>query len=269
MTGIYQAKLSFISRIRLNLFLTARKVFGAQAAIIILEMIEIYGIKKYFDVWKQYQNSSLVNQVKEILRDEFSHEEKAITEGAKRKIISTSKIKNAILGFNDGFVEILGALGGFLAAFGDYLLVGISGLVVGVAGSISMASSAFLSAKTEREITEIEEGKEKILQEIEEKEYVLDQKSKENPLTAGFYVGLSYILGALIPVSPFIFGAKSIFWPILISITVIFFLSWLTAFFARESFLKRLKSNSIIIVGAILITYSISYLVKRSLNIEI
>jgi len=268
-TGVSQPKLSVFLKTKLNLFLIFRKIFGPVATVLILEMIEIYGIKKYFLVWQKYKETPLGEKIKEILKDEFEHEDKAITERIQRKI-SVDKIRSAIFGFNDGLIEIFGALGGFLAAFQNYFLVGFAGFIVGLAGAISMGASAFLSTKSEREIEEIEKRKKEILEQINFKETKESPNFKrEDALYLSFYVGIFYFLGALLPVSPFLLGAKSVIFPALIGLFLVLILSFFTAFFAGENLLKRLKSNLIIIVGVILITYSISYLVKRSFGIEI
>ena len=268
-TTLAKPKLSIFSKIKLNFFLVLRRIFGPAVTILILEMIEIYGTKKYFLVWQKYKKTALAEKLREILQDEFEHEDKAISQRTQRKI-NVDKIRSAILGFNDGFVEIFGAVAGFLAAFPSYFLVGFAGFIVGLAGSFSMAASTFLSAKSGLEIEELDKGKKEILQKIDsaktEKEF---GQEKESPLSQAFYVGLFYFLGAILPVSPFLLGAENLFPSILIGFFLILILSFFTAFFAGDDFLKRLRLNLVIVVGAILVTYSLGYLAKMIFGIEI
>ena len=268
-TATVKPKLSIFSKIKLNLFLALRRIFGPAATILILEMIEIYGAKKYFLVWQKYKKTALAEKLREVLQDEFEHEDKAISQRVQRKI-NVDKIRSAILGFNDGFVEIFGAVAGFLAAFPSYFLVGFAGFIVGLAGSFSMGASTFLSAKSGWEIEEINKEKKEILQQVDsaktEKEF---PQEKESPLSQAFYVGLFYFLGAIFPVSPFLFGAKNLIPSILIGFFLILILSFFTAFFAGDDFLKRLRLNLLIIVGAILVTYFLGYLAKMIFGIEI
>lgn len=268
-TGVSQPRLRVFLKIKLNLFLLFRKIFGPSAAVLILEMIEIYGAKKYFLVWQKYKGTALGEKVREILKDEFEHEDRAITERVKRKI-NVDKIRSAILGFNDGFVEIFGAVSGFIVAFANYFLVGFAGFIVGLAGAISMGASAYLSVRSEREIKEMEAEKEEVLSQISfEKTSKKVVQTKESSLSLAVYVGIFYFVGALLPVLPLLLGAESIIFSILIGFVMVLVLSFFTAFFAGESFFKRLKLNLIIIAGAILITYSISYFTKTSFGIKV
>lgn len=174
------------------------------------------------------------------------------------------------MGFNDGFVEISGAMGGFIAAFSDYFLVGFAGLLVGLAGSISMGAAAFLAARSASEFEEIEERKKEILEQINfkkpEKKVLIH---KESPLSQGIYVSIFYFSAALLPVLPFLLGAQNIIFPVIIGVVIVLLLSFLTAFFAGEDFLRQLKLNATIIIIAILATYPIGYLAKIILGVEI
>jgi predicted membrane protein (TIGR00267 family) len=252
-------------KIKLGLFLLLRKILGPLATILILETIEIYGIKKYFHLYEKYKNTSLGEKIREILIDEFEHEDKIVTEKIQKNI-NIDKIKSIVLGFNDGFVEIFGALGGLLATFENKFLVGVTGLIIGLAGSLSMGSSAYLSAKSERDFETIEKRKKKILSGNDYENY---ETSKENPLSLGLYVGISYFLAVFFPVLPFLLGAKNIIFSIIIGLFLVSFLSFFTASFASETFLEKLKSNLIILTSVIIISYLIGNIMKISLGITI
>ena len=51
-----------------------------------------------------------------------------------------------VLGLSDALVELAGSLAGFTFALQDTKLVALSGLIVGISATFSMASSEFLSA---------------------------------------------------------------------------------------------------------------------------
>jgi VIT1/CCC1 family predicted Fe2+/Mn2+ transporter len=53
-----------------------------------------------------------------------------------------------VLGLNDALVELTGALAGFTFALGNTLAVAKLGFITGMAAAMSMAASAFLSART-------------------------------------------------------------------------------------------------------------------------
>ncbi|MER3423016.1 MAG: hypothetical protein C4293_07045, partial [Nitrospiraceae bacterium] len=113
-------------RLKLRLVLLACRLFGSPAIHLVLEALEVYGIRKYLTLWKSYKDEPLGTAVKGILLDEFKHEDAIVTQMAERKI-NPEKIRNIFLGLNDGLVEILGAVSGFFGAFGNAIMVLIAG----------------------------------------------------------------------------------------------------------------------------------------------
>src|SRR5437868_12594517 len=138
-------------RLKLRLIVWSCRVFGASAIHLILEAIEVYGVRKYLSIWKTYQNQPLGSAVRGILIDEFKHEDVIVSQITDRKI-NPERIRNIFLGLNDGLVEILGAVSGFFGAFGNSLAVLVAGLTVAVAGAFSMAAGAWIAASSEAEV---------------------------------------------------------------------------------------------------------------------
>ena len=58
-------------------------------------------------------------------------------------------VGSMVLGLSDALVELAGSLAGFTFALQSTRLVALSGLIVGISATFSMASSEFLSAKSE------------------------------------------------------------------------------------------------------------------------
>ena len=54
-----------------------------------------------------------------------------------------------VLGLNDALVELTGALAGFTLAFRNTCLIAMAGFITGIAASLSMAASEYLSTKSE------------------------------------------------------------------------------------------------------------------------
>src|SRR6266516_7955121 len=73
-------------RLRLALIIAACRIFGASAIHIVLEAIEVHGVKKYLDVWQRYGDGPLGPAVREVLEDEFKHEDAVVTGEADRRI---------------------------------------------------------------------------------------------------------------------------------------------------------------------------------------
>src|SRR3989441_905561 len=132
-----------------------------------------------------YGAGPLGGAVREVLRDEFEHEDAVVTGDAERRI-NPERIRGIFLGLNDGLVEILGAVSGFFAAFGASVTVLVAGLTVAVAGALSMAAGAYAGASSASEVRATEEGRRRFLGERPAED------AGESPLTAAVVVGASY-----------------------------------------------------------------------------
>ncbi|MBQ3114857.1 MAG: VIT1/CCC1 transporter family protein [Clostridia bacterium] len=58
-------------------------------------------------------------------------------------------VGSMVLGMNDALVELTGSLAGFTFAMQNTRLIALSGLIIGISATFSMASSEFLSARSE------------------------------------------------------------------------------------------------------------------------
>ena len=260
--GIEEEELNFLRVVKLYVFLAICRVFGRPGIHLMLEALEINGIKKYLDVWKQYEDKEMGSAVRKILEDEFKHEDEIVSEYERRKI-HPERIRDIFLGFNDGLVEILGAVSGFFAAFHDQTSVLIAGLTVGVAGSISMAASVFASSSSATEVENRE--KEKLL--------FLGQSdgNGESPkqITSAVVVGISYFIGAMMPILPVFFGAKNILLSVTVSAFIIILVSYIVAFLSGMRPARRIMSNLFIIALAVSATYLLGTLAKSFFGISV
>src|SRR5260221_29661 len=136
-------------RVKLVMLIAAGRLFGPSGIHVVLEAIEVHGIRKYLRVWDRYKDGPLGSAVRQILEDEFKHEDMVVS-GENDRHINPDKVRNVFLGLNDGLVEILGAVSGFFAAFRSSTAVLAAGFTVAVAGALSMAAGAYLGARSER-----------------------------------------------------------------------------------------------------------------------
>jgi len=81
-----------------------------------------------------------------------------------------------VLGLNDALVELTGALAGLTFALQNTRLTAMAGLITGIAASLSMATSEYLSTKSEGRI--------------------------RNPLRAAVYTGTAYVITVLFLIFP-------------------------------------------------------------------
>lgn len=113
-------------------------------------------------------------KLENIIDDEHRHEQELIS------LIDEERLKyvsSMVLGLNDALVELTGALVGFTLALQNTRLVAIVGLITGIAASMSMAASEYLSTKQE--------------------------DTDKNPIKASVYTGLAYIMTVIILVLPY------------------------------------------------------------------
>jgi len=139
-------KLNFGRKVKLWVVYILCRIFGEHAIHLTMEAIEVYGIKKYLNLWEEYKDRPLADAVKTVLKDEMGHEEAIVSEIIERRI-SGDRIRDIFLGLNDGLVEILGAVSGFFAAFVHTSSVLLASLTVAVAGAISMAAGAYVAVE--------------------------------------------------------------------------------------------------------------------------
>jgi VIT1/CCC1 family predicted Fe2+/Mn2+ transporter len=99
-------------------------------------------------------------------------------------------LRNVVYGFNDGLTANFGLVAGMIGAQGDLHMASHSVVVAGLAGmaadALSMGSSGYLAAKSEREVFEHEIAMEKeeirLMPELEQEELSLQYQAKGVPL---------------------------------------------------------------------------------------
>ncbi len=255
--GMQVRTLNFRRRVRLWVLMLAGRIFGEPVMHIVLDAIEIYGIRKYLAVWDQYRDTELGTAVRSILQDEMQHEEAIVSRGVEQRI-RPARIREIFLGFNDGLVEMLGAVSGFTAAFADVSSVLIAGLTVAVAGALSMAAGVLVSTGSEIEIENTE---------IRKKQFLgLRHRAlgAENPFGSAMVVGVSYILGSMVPLLPVRLLPFGILGSVVLSAIFIVFVSYVLAFLTGMNIRKRIVTNLVLISLAVLVSYTIG-LAARSL----
>lgn len=238
-------------RLKLQLFVLICHVFGSTAVHLALEAIEVYGVRKYLSLWKSYKGQPLGHALEGILLDEFKHEDVLVTQLTERKI-NPEKIRNIFLGLNDGLVEILGAVSGFFGAFGDAVTVLIAASTTAAAGSLSMAAGAYAALNSEKEIKATEFDKKQFLG-----EETGSSEMEEQPLASALFVGGAYIVGAMVPVLPVLFGAKDALASLITAGSMIVLVSTLLAFLSGMDIKRRILMNLVIITVAVGVTYAI------------
>ena len=149
-----EAKVEKPSPLKLAAYRAATRLLGVGLTLRMMERAEAASISFYANLL----SSSGIDEaerrgIQEILEDELVHEEEFIKKQSEMGDF-ISYIKDAVLGLNDGLVEILSVTTGLLGVYGSPYAVALGGLVVGVAGALSMGMSTYTSTRSQRQVHE-------------------------------------------------------------------------------------------------------------------
>lgn len=256
--GLEVERLDVWRRVKLALLLLACRLFGAPAVHLVLEAIEIHGVRKYLALWELYRGQPLGEALREVLDDELRHEDRVVSESIERRI-DPEGVRNLFLGFNDGLVEILGAVSGLFAAFSDAASILAASLTVAAAGAFSMGAGAWVAASSEREIQRLEAGRRAFLG----REGGPDGAGTV-PLRSALLVAISYLAGATVPVLPVLLGARTVVASLVAGALVALLVSAVLAFLSGMKLGRRLGTNVLLLGAAVAVTYMVG-LAARSL----
>lgn len=144
-----------------------------------------------------------------------------------------------VLGLNDALVELTGALSGLTLALQNAKIIASVGLITGIAASLSMAASEYLSTKTE--------------------------KNGKNPLMSAFYTGVAYIITVLFLIFPYLILTNiyhALIWALFNAIIVIVIFTYFATREKGKTFMNRFFEMIIISFSVALISFGIGYLVR-------
>ena len=228
-----------------------RKLFGLVLAVKTMEYFESQLDNKIFEIEKHKElKESERNIIREIIKDELKSEEPLKDQLVKYSTI-LKNIRDVIIGMNDGLVEVLAAVAGLGAALQTPLLTLIGGIIIALSGTLSMTGSAYLSTSYE---SHINAGK---------------QKSASS---SALYVGGAYVLGAIFPLIPFIFGIKGylgIVAAIVLTAIVLSVVASLIAVISSISIKRNVLKTLTISIGSALITIALGAFARSVLHITI
>ncbi len=181
-------------------------------------------------------------EVQKIQADEESHEDKLIEILNDYRLLYAGAI---VLGLNDALVEFTGTLAGLTFAFSNNQIIGITGLIMGVAASLSMAASGYLSSKED-----LHEG--------------------TNPLTSAVYTGSAYIFTVTMLAIPYLLQPNpylALTLMLIITVSIIALYTFYISIAKNLSFKKRFLEMSLISISVSIISFGIGTLIKNAFNI--
>lgn len=207
-----------------------------------------FGIKLMEQGEKQAQvNYDLIAQTlpeaTTIRQDEEKHEHQLISLLDEQKL---AYIGSIVLGLNDALVELTGALAGFTLALQQPKLIAAVGLITGLAASMSMAASEYLSTKTERQ------GKQ--------------------PGRAALYTGIAYVATVIVLILPFLLSNSvflSLGLSLLMAAAIIASFTYYTAVAQDLPFGKRFLEMAGLSFGVAAVSFGIGFLIRQIFNVDV
>ena len=179
----------------------------------------------------------------QMARDEERHEQELIG------LINEERLEymgSVVLGLNDALVEFTGALAGFTLALGDSRLIALTGSITGIAAALSMASSEYLSTKS-------------------------DNAPGKRPVKAAVYTGIAYVITVVVLVLPFVLISNALAALAVMLAAALLIIALFNYYYAvarRESFRRRFTEMAVLSFSVAGISFLIGYLLKALTGIE-
>ncbi len=148
-----------------------------------------------------------------------------------------------VLGLNDALVELTGALAGLTLALQNSKIIATAGLISGIAASMSMAASEYLSVKAE--------------------------SRRRDAFISALYTGTAYIITVLFLISPYLILKSSyhaLAFTLLIAVIIIFLFTYISS---KKNFYEKFFEMLLISGGVAAISFIIGYLVRIFFGIEV
>lgn len=225
------------NRFKVWFYLILIKILGITFGLKLMESGEKLAQKGYSSIAQRYP------EVNSIIGDEKAHEKNLLNILDEERLRYVGSI---VLGLSDALVEFTGTLAGFTFALRNNSLIALTGIITGIAASLSMGASEYLSTKAEGE--------------------------ERSPLKASLSTGTTYIFAVFFLVLPYILLRDSFLsfgFTLLFAVTLVLFFTFYISVAKELEFKKRFLEMIIIIFGVSLVSFGIGLLVRIFFNIDV
>ena len=213
-------------------------LFGFTFGVKLMEMGEQAAQKNYADVAK------VIPEAATYQHEEDKHEKQLIEMLDEERLQYAGSV---VLGLNDALVELTGALAGLTLALQNGKLIALSGLITGIAASLSMAASEYLSTRSE--------------------------VTTKHPVRAAVYTGIAYIITVSLLVLPYLISPETFYLDLAIALTtaviIIAVFNYYISVAKGESFRERFVEMAGLSLGVAAFSFVIGYFIRIWLGIEI
>jgi vacuolar iron transporter family protein len=226
------------ARLRVWFYYLIARLLGMTFAVKLMEGVE---------QGAQTRDEALIRAIPEMpamLADEAAHERELIA------LIDEDRLKyvgSVVLGLNDALVEFTGTLAGLTFAIQNSQIIAVAGLITGVAASLSMAASEYLSQRS-------------------------DGTTSTSPKKAALYTGATYILTVSLLILPFLVLPSpylALVFTLIGAVMVIFVFTFYITVAKELPFWKRFAEMAAISLGIAAISFVIGLLIRVMLNVNV
>lgn len=226
------------NRLKVFLYTMMSLIFGYTFSIKIMEK----GEKGAQEIYTKL--ASEVPEAKRIYQDEEAHEMALIGLLDEDRL---QYVGSMVLGLNDALVELTGTLAGLSFALQNNKLVALSGLITGISATLSMASSEYLSARSE---------------------------GNSNAFKSCLYTGIMYIFAVVLLVMPYLLLPKdkyvqALIIMLFIVVMIIFVFTYYISVAKDLPFKKRFLEMAVISLSVAALSFVVGFIVKHFLGIDV
>ena len=156
-------------------------------------------------------------------------------------------VGSMVLGLNDALVELTGSLAGFTFALQNTRLTALSGLIIGISATFSMASSEFLAARSE---------------------------DRDDAFKSCTYTGIAYLFTVIALIAPYLLFGNANYIAALVCMLVIVVLiiagfTYYTSVAQDQPFKSRFLEMSVISISVAVLSFFVGILAKKFLGVDI
>ncbi|MBV6397528.1 MAG: hypothetical protein HFACDABA_03142 [Anaerolineales bacterium] len=214
------------------------RLFGFTFGVKLMERGEEAAQKNYEEI------ANIVPEAAQFKHEEDVHEEQLLAMLDEERLRYAGSV---VLGLNDALVELTGALAGLTLALQDGKLIALSGMVTGIAASMSMAASEYLSTRSEN--------------------------TDKHPVRAAIYTGVAYIVTVALLVLPYLISPETFILDLVIAlitgVIIIAVFNYYVSVAKDEPFRARFLEMAVLSLSVAAFSFGIGYLIRLWLGIEI
>jgi len=177
------------------------------------------------------------------MRDEDEHEQALIGMLDEERLQYAGSV---VLGLNDALVELTGALAGLTLALQNVKLIALSGLITGIAATMSMSLSEYLSTRSE--------------------------KTAKQPVRSAVYTGIAYIITVALLILPYLLIANYYVDLVLTLSTAVLIIAAFNYYISvakDESFRRRFLEMAGLSLGVAAFSFVIGYFIRQFLGVNV